>query len=45
MQTPDVFYFSEEESRHGNWRADVEYPSNKKDDGDKDTADSNVELV
>ena len=39
MQTPDIFYFSEEEERHGNWRSDIIYP--KKDEG-KESSDSTI---
>ena len=44
MQTPDIFYFSEEEMRHGNWRSDVEYPSEKKK-SDEAQENSNTEII
>lgn len=42
MQTPDIFYFSEEVERHGSWRENIKTPSEEEQ---KTSEDSNVEIV
>ena len=35
MQTPDVMYFTEETSRHGNWRSDIALPDSDKKESEE----------